>query len=361
MDAGGGVRVRAEDLSRFVVQVLARLGVPEDEGAVVADVLVAADLRGVDSHGVGRLHFYVDGILGGRVVPRAQFRVLSDWPALALVDGGRSLGQVVGYRAMEKCLAMAERAGAACVTVRNSHHYGIAGYYAMMAPPRGMIGVSLTNSRPHAAPTYGCKPMLGTNPIAVAVPAGKERPWVLDMATSTIPLGKVEVAQRLGKRLPAGTAQDRDGRPTTDPQAMMDGGALTPLGGPAETAGYKGYGLSVLVDILSGVLSGAGFSANFSPVWGASETSHFFMALRVDAVRPLDEFRAMMDDMIRSLRESPKAVGQGRIIIHGEPEFEAEEARRREGIPLAPPVVESLRELARRVEAPALPGVAPAS
>ncbi len=347
-DCNGEMRIPAPDLQRFSVEVLKRLDLPEEEASIVADVLVAADLRGVESHGVGRLHFYVGALEQGLITRPARITVLSEWPALALLDGGASMGQVVSYRAMQKCLDMADRAGMAAVTVRNSKHYGIAAYYAMMALPRGMIGISLTNSRPHAAPTFGTKAMLGTNPISMAVPTGRERPWVLDMATSTIPLGKVELAQRTGHALPLGVAFDATGRPTTDPAAMLDGGTLAPLGGMAETGGYKGYGLSILVDVLTGVLSGAGYSAMFGGGWGESETAHFFAALRVDAARPLGDFQAMMDALVRDLRESPKAAGQPRIIIHGEPEFEAEEKRRREGIVVVPAVAQQLRHMAER-------------
>ncbi len=352
MSRSGELRIMAPDLERFTVEVLKKLGVPEAEARIVADVLVLADLRGVDSHGVGRLHLYVAGLESGVIARRAEVKVVAAYPALALVDGGKGLGQVVSYQAMRRCLDMAGQAGMACVTVTNSNHYGIAAYYALMALERDMIGISLTNSRPHVPPTFGRQAMLGTNPIAMAVPTGRERPWVLDMATSAIPLGKVEVAQRLAKPLREGLAVDGDGLPTTDPEVVLRSGALLPLGGPAETAGYKGYGLSVLVDILTGVLSGAGYCAAMSPVWCASPTAHFFAALRVDAIRPLDEFKAMMDEMIRALRDSPKAVGQERIIIHGEPEFEAEERRRREGIVLPAKVVESLQEIGERLGVP---------
>jgi len=345
----GERRISAEELLQFVMAVLSRLGVPGDEARMVADVLVSADLRGVESHGVGRLHFYVDDLVLGRVRPVAETRVLSEWPSLALFDGGKSLGAVVGHRAMLHCLDMAERAGMASVTVTNSNHYGIAGYYAMMALERDMIGLSLTNSRAHTVPTFGRQAMLGTNPIALAVPAGEERPWVLDMATSAIPLGKVEVAQRKGIPLREGLAVDAKGLPTTDPEMVLAGGALLPLGGPAETAGYKGYGLSVLVDILTGVLSGGGYCAAMSPVWCESPTSHFFAAIRIDAVRPVAEFKAMMDRMIRDLRNSPKAEGQSRIMVAGEPEYEAETQRRREGIPLGAKVVEELEQIGARV------------
>jgi L-2-hydroxycarboxylate dehydrogenase (NAD+) len=320
-DTAGEMRIFAKDLKHYTIELLKKVGVPEDEGQMVADVLVEADLRGVDSHGVARLSNYVEAIEKGYITPKAKVTVKSEWPAIALIDGGDSLGQVVGVQAMNKCMDMAEKAGMATITVTNSRHYGIAGYYAMMALKRDMIGLSLTNSRPWVAPTFGAKAVLGTNPIAMAVPAGKERPWVLDMATSAIPIGKVEVAQRLNKQLRDGVAIDNTGAVTRTPEDVYKGGALLPLGGMAETAGYKGYGLSVLVDILSGVLSGASYSAKISNVWGVSAIGHFFMAMRIDAVRPVAEFKAMMDEMIVALRESPKATGESRIIIAGEPEF----------------------------------------
>ncbi len=346
---GEPVRVCAEDLKRFVAEVMGKLGAPAEEARIVADVLVTADLRGVESHGVARFNRYVEAVEKGRIGPKAQIKVLSDWPALARLDGGNSLGQVVGYRAMERCLDMAEKAGAASVTVTNSTHYGIAAYYALMAVPRGMIGISMTNTAPHVAPTYGRAAMLGTNPIAMAVPVGSERPWVLDMATSAIAMGKAEVAQRAGKPLAKGLALDADGCPTCDTELVLRGeGTISPLGGMAETAGYKGYGLSVLVDILCGALSGAGYSAQIRPTWGSSSIGHYFAAIRIDAVRPQGDFEAMMAEMVRALRQAPKAAGQERIYTHGELEAEAQALRQREGIPLMPAVAQALWTLAER-------------
>jgi L-2-hydroxycarboxylate dehydrogenase (NAD+) len=342
-------RIAAPALRRFVTEVLLALAVPEDEARIVADVLVSADLRGVESHGVQRLHFYVDDLRQRHASPVARLRVLSEWPALAYLDGGASLGHVVSFRAMRKCMDMAEKAGAACVTVTNSRHFGIAGYYAMMALERDMIGLSLTNSRGHAAPTFGRKAMVGTNPIALAAPTGRERPWVLDMATTAIPLGKVEIAARMGKSLRPGLAVDANGQVTTDPAAAYPGGTLLPLGGTAETAGYKGYGLGVLVDILCGVLSGCGYAGIMGSNWGECAIGHFFAAIRVDAVRPVAEFKAMMDEMICALRSSPKAAGQERIILHGEPEWEAQDERLANGIPVAAPVLDELRAIGASV------------
>jgi len=339
-------RVYAEELKRFVGEVFVHLDVPEDEAHIVADVLVAADLRGVDSHGVARLKRYVKGIRGGLILPWTHTTIVQETPTTALLDGGNGMGQVVGKRAMTLCIEKAQRVGAAFVSVRNSNHYGIAGYYAMMALPYDMIGISLTNARPLVVPTYGCKPILGTNPIAIAVPAGQERPFVLDMATSIIAHGKTEVAERQGEPLPPNVAVDAQGRPTRDAAWVRQHGGLLPLGGLRETGGHKGYGLSVAVDILSGVLSGANFSALITGEPGLKSVGHFFGALRIDAFRPVDEFKAMMDEMIRTLKESDKAAGHDRIYIHGEIEYEMEEERRSKGIPLDPRVLAYMREIA---------------
>jgi len=342
-------RVDAQALKDFMVRVFDSLGVPPDDAEITADVLVEADLRGIDSHGVARLQRYVSRLREGLIEPKAEVKVVHETPATALLDGGNGLGQVVGVWAMERCIRKAEAVGAAFVSVCNSNHYGIAGYYAMMALPHDMIGLSLTNSRPLVVPTFGKQAMLGTNPISVAVPTKEERPFVLDMATSIVPMGKVEVANRRGEPLPPGWAVDGEGRPTTDAATVLAEGGLLPLGGTRELGGHKGYGLSAMVDILCGVLSGAGYGAAISRVPGVSKVGHFFAAMRIDGFRPVDEFKAMMDEMIRELKGSAKAEGQDRIYIHGEIEFEMEEERRREGIPLHPKVVASLRQIGQEL------------
>ncbi len=349
----GTVRIQAECLKDFAAQIFGRLGVPWADAQVTAEVLVAADLRGIESHGVQRLGRYVGHLKKGLIQPVAEVRMVQDRTGTLLLDGGNGLGQVVGSRAMELCIEKAEETGAAFVAVRNSNHYGIAGYYAMLALRHDMIGLSFTNARPLVAPTYGREPIIGTNPISIAVPAGRERPFVLDMATSVVPSGKIEMAARKGKRIPLGWAVDNEGLPTQDPEAAFSGGSLLPLGGSAEFAGYKGYGLSVMVDILCGVLSGAAFGRGVeAPVdgrEGPSRVGHFFAALQVEAFRPLEEFKRDMDRMIWVLRSSGKAQGETRIFIHGEKEFEAEEARRRLGIPLHQSVYTSLREIGEGV------------
>jgi len=348
-------RISADRLRQFCVEVFSKLGVPEEDARMTADVLVAANLRGIDSHGVARLKRYVDGLRSGVMLARPEERVVQETSTTALIDAGGGLGQPVSVRAMTRALDKAAAHGAGFVAVRNSNHYGIAGYYAMMALQRDMVGISMTNAAVLVVPTFGRNAMLGTNPISVAAPAGEERAFVLDMATSTVPRGKVEVYERQGKELPLGWATDATGRATTDPSLVLRnlaerlGGGLLPLGGEGELyGGHKGYGLALLVDILAGVLSGAGYADTIYPKGPdgrplPANVGHFFGALRVDAFRPLDEFRRTMDDLIRRLRSSPKAEGQDRIYIHGEKEFEAEEERRRNGIPLHPKVVDMLR------------------
>lgn len=351
------VRVDPQGLRAFCARVFESMGVPPEDADVTADVLVAADLRGVDSHGVARLKRYVDGLRNGVMLARAKIELVHETPATALLDGGAGLGQPVSVRAMKLAIRKAKEVGAGFVTVRNSNHYGIAGYYALMALKEEMIGISMTNASVLVVPTFGKNAVLGTNPIALAAPAGRERPFVLDMATSTVPCGKVEVYNRLEKSLPLGWATDERGQPTTDAHRVLEnlttraGGGLLPLGGAGEEfGGHKGYGLALLVDILSGVLSGAGYANNIYPKDAdgkplPANVGHFFGALQVDGFRPPDEFKATMDDIIQRLRNSPKAEDHDRIYIHGEKEFEMEEEQLANGIPLHPKVVAALKQI----------------
>jgi LDH2 family malate/lactate/ureidoglycolate dehydrogenase len=262
---------------------------------------------------------------------------------------------------MEKAIHRARDLGAGFVTVRNSNHFGIAGYYAMMALEHDCIGISMTNAAVLVVPTFGRDAMLGTNPISVAAPGGEERPFVLDMATSTVSRGKLEVYDRQGKPLPLGWATNEHGVATTDARRVLDnllaraGGGLLPLGGEGELLrGYKGYGLTLLVDILCGVLPGAGYATTIYPKDEEgnplpADVGHFFGAIRVDAFRPLDEFKATMDDIIRRLKGSATAEGAERIYVHGEKEFEEEERRRQEGVPLHPKTVAMMQQIAQEL------------
>jgi len=353
--------VQADALRDFCVRVFEKLDVPGEDARITADVLVTADLRGIDSHGVARLRRYVNGIRNGVMVPRPHIQVIHETAATALIDGGAGLGQPISVRAMKMAIEKALKVGAGFVAVRNSNHFGIAGYYSMMALEHELVGLSMTNADVLVVPTFGRNALLGTNPISVAVPAGKERPFVLDMATSVVPRGKLEVYHRLGKPLPLGWATDERGIPTTDAGRVLQnlstraGGGILPLGGAGEEfGGHKGYGLALLVDILSGVLSGAGYANLVYPKDEAgrplpSNIGHFFGALRIDGFRPLEDFKSSMDDIIRRIKSSPKAEGQTRIYIHGEKEFEMAEKRQREGIPLHPKVAADLREIAREL------------
>lgn len=350
--------VPAASLEEFVKAVFIRLEVPPGDAATVAEVLVAADLRGIDSHGVARTRRYVRGLKDGVIFPRPPIRFVHETRLSALLDGGAALGQVAGKKAMEIAVAKAKQAGAGFAAVQNSNHFGIAGYYSQMALEHGLIGIALTNSTPDVVPTFGREVMLGTNPISVAVPAGGERPYVLDMSTAVITSGKLESLTRMGKKIPAGWAVDEKGAPCDDPARVYAnmrgkrGGGLLPLGGDGEEfGGHKGYGLGLLVDIFSGVLSASANTTLLYPKTPEgkplpSRVGHFFGALRIDLFRPLKDFQDDMDDLIRRLRKSPKAEGRERIYIHGEKEFELERKYRREGIPLYFKVYEDLRELA---------------
>ncbi len=352
------IMVQADALKAFCRQVFETADVSPEDAEVTADVLVQADLRGIDSHGVARLRRYVRGLQRGQMMARPKVQVVHETPTTALIDGGGGLGQPIGVRGMKKAMEKAQETGVGFVAVRNSNHYGIAGYYAMMALERDLIGISMTNSAVLVVPTFGRDAKLGTNPISVAVPTGGERPFVLDMATSGVPRGKLEVYHRLGKELPLGWATDERGIATTDTRRVLDnlnagaGGGLLPLGGVDELlGGHKGYGLALLVDILCGVLPGAGYADTIYPKTPdgkplPANVGHFFGALRVDGFRPIQEFKATMDDMIQRMKDTPKAEGQQRIYVHGEKEFEAAEERMIAGIPLHLKVVADLKAIA---------------
>jgi LDH2 family malate/lactate/ureidoglycolate dehydrogenase len=286
LSEGLAVRVGADPLRRHVTSIFERLGLPAEDAATAADVLVQADLMGVDSHGVSNYIqlLYVPGLRGGSIAPRPRIEVVQETAISALYDGGGGLGLVVGTRAMRAAIEKARASGVGLVAVRNSRHYGAAGCYARMALAHDLLGLSLTNSDKLVVPTFGRESRIGTNPISVAVPAGAQPPFLLDMATSTVPLGKIMLARRNGLTLPEGWAADENGVPTTDPETAFRALRLLPLGSTFEQGSHKGYGLGVVVDILSGVLSGAGVAVGQGL---GGQVGHFFAALRVDVLRPL--------------------------------------------------------------------------
>jgi LDH2 family malate/lactate/ureidoglycolate dehydrogenase len=351
-------------LSKFCTEVFVKLGVPRKDAYVTSDVLVASDLRGIPSHGVARLMRYVDGIRAGTILPKVKPKIVKETSTTAAVDARHGLGQPAGYFGMNLAIKKAKRSGVGFVTVRNSNHYGIAGYYSMMALKSNFIGISMTNSAPLAVPTFGRDSMIGTNPISVVAPASKVRPYVLDMATTVVPRGKLEVLNRLGKPLPLGWAVDERGVPTTDTARVLDnmskaaGGGVLPLGGAGELqSGHKGYGLSLMVDMFSGALAGTDFgpwvkAKKKDGTKGFINVGHFFGAIKIENFIPLRRFKATMDEMLGGLMGSTKAKGEKRIFIHGEKEFEKFDLGKKKGVPLQSKVVAALKNLSRELSVP---------
>jgi L-2-hydroxycarboxylate dehydrogenase (NAD+) len=337
-------------LRTFVTTVLEKVGVPAEDAATVADVLIAADLRGVESHGVARLEsYYVSRIRAGQLDPHPELKTVRETPTSVLTDAGNGLGHPAGKRTMERVLDKAAQSGAAFGAVRNSNHFGIAGYYAMLALDRDMIGIASTNSVRYGAPTFGRDILLGTNPLAFAIPAKNEPAFVLDFATTTVPKGKLEVYNRKGKQLNPGWAIDANGHETLDPQVALKG-ALLPLGGyGVDNGGHKGYGLGLLVDILCGVLSGGAFGNDLpSPSDGPlpGKISHFFAAFKIDGFREPEQFKADMDTELRAFKDSAKAPGHDRIYVAGEIEHEKTVYNREHGVPVHVKVWDGLQKLA---------------
>jgi LDH2 family malate/lactate/ureidoglycolate dehydrogenase len=347
------LRYRSEDLERYVERFLNKLGVPLDDARISARILVAADLRGVSSHGVIRLNTYYGSRLQmGLIDPLTPLIPVYETAATATLDAGNGLGMVAASRAMNRCIQMAKQANVAVVSVRNSNHFGIAGYYAMLALKEDQIGISLTNAQPLVAPTYGRTAMLGTNPIAVAVPSAGSLPFVLDMATSIVPIGKITFHEKTGEAVPLGWGMDANGKLTENPSEILKGGALSPLGGSDILRGYKGYDLAVVVDILSGILSGSGFGVTTGSKDQPARIGHFFMAINIGAFRPLEDFKRDMAALMVELRNAPKAEGQTRIYLAGEKEFEQEAENHANGVPLLEEVVKGLDQIGREVGVP---------
>jgi len=344
-------------LFEFTKSILLKIGCPENEATLAADVLLSADLRGVDSHGVARLSGYVRLWEKGRINSNPHIRVVHETPSTAVVDGDSGLGLVVAPYAMQVAIEKAKNVGTGWVSVKNSNHYGIAGYHAMMALEHDMIGISLTNASPLVSPTFSKERLLGTNPISVAIPAEKQPPFVADMATTTAANGKLEILQRKNLDAPLGWVQDKEGHPTMDSNGVKKGGALLPLGGDREHGSHKGYALGAIVDILSAVLSGANYGPWVPPFVAFLEPDpnpvgagigHFFGAMRVDAFRPAEEFKSHMDNWISRFRSAATTPGNEKVIIPGDPERELEAERRVIGIPLLAPVVEDLSLLGEK-------------
>ncbi len=352
-----------EHLRDFTESVFKAMGCSDAHSQLATDVLIKADLRGIDSHGVARLNGYVRLWEKQRINARPNIRIVHETASTATIDGDGGLGLVIAPFAMEVALKKAENCGSGWVSVRNSNHFGIAAYHALMAVEKNMIGFAMTNASPLVAPTYANERLLGTNPMCYAFPAGQFQPVVVDMATSAAANGKLEIAQRTGKAIPDGWIIDQNGHASTNPHELKEGGALLPLGSDVEHGSHKGFGLGATVDILSAVLSGANYGPWVPPFVSFLEPpadpvglgiGHFIGAMRVDGFRPADEFKSHMDNWISRFKSAKTINSDQKVIIPGEPEFEAEQFRKANGIPLVNAVVEDLNALALKLKIPAL-------
>ncbi len=328
---------------------------------LAANALLSADLRGIDSHGIARLSGYVRLWEVKRVNATPAIQIVHETPSTAVLDGDQGLGLVVAQEAMKIAIAKAEKVGTGWVSVQNSNHFGIAGYHAMLALEHNMIGVAMTNASPLVAPTFSIDKMLGTNPIAVAAPAGSQPPFVADLATTTAANGKLEILQRKNEETPAGWVQDQSGHSTTDAHILKKGGALLPLGSDREHGSHKGYALGAMVDLFSALLSGANY-APWVPPFPAyvpmpaqqpgKGIGHFIGAMRIDAFRPADEFKKDMDHWIEGFRNARPMEGHSQVLVPGDPERIAEQERLQDGISLHEEVVKDLHELGARFDLP---------
>jgi L-2-hydroxycarboxylate dehydrogenase (NAD+) len=346
-----------QSLQSFTLRIFEKIGCDHAQAQLATEVLLAADLRGIDSHGIARLSGYVRLWEANRINSNPSIKIVHETPSTAVVDGDQGLGLVVAPHAMKVAIEKAQKVGTGWVAVRNSNHFGIAGHHAMMALSHDMIGMAMTNASPLVAPTFSVERLLGTNPIAVAIPADKQPPFVADFATTTAANGKLEILQRKNLNAPVGWIQDKTGAPSTNAHELKDGGALIPLGSDREHGSHKGFCLGAWVDIFSAVLSGANYGPWVPPFVSflappadpvGDGIGHFFGAMRVDAFRPADDFKKHMDNWITRFRSAKPIADEERVIIPGDPEREREAVRLKSGIPLNAKVVEDLNLLGKK-------------
>jgi LDH2 family malate/lactate/ureidoglycolate dehydrogenase len=335
----------------FTMNVFLKLGCSEHDSTIIAEVFLAAELRDHSSHGMIRIKDYYDLWKANRINTTPVISIVHESPSTAVIDGDNAVGMIAARRSMEIAIEKAKKAGTGWVATRNSNHFGIAGYYAMMALEYDMIGICLTTANPLVAPTYSVSRMMGTNPIAIAVPALNQPAFVADFATTPIARGKLAVAEKKGEKVPFGFVQDKFGAPSDDPSILKYGGSMLTLGGDRVHGSHKGYCLSSIVDIFSAVFSGANFgpfvppSVAYLPVLEkkvGEGTGHFFGAMRIDAFQPAEEFKTKMDEWIKTFRSAKPVEGQDRVLIPGDPEREAEERNMRDGIKLVPAIKDDL-------------------
>jgi L-2-hydroxycarboxylate dehydrogenase (NAD+) len=338
------IYIDAKTLENFMRDVFVGLGVPKQDANIIAEILITSDLRGIDSHGIQRCKMYYDRIKQGIYEVNTKIDIVKEGPTTALLDGNCGMGHVIAYKAMKMAIEKAKKYGLGAVAVRNSTHFGIAGYYSLMAIKEGMIGLATTNARPSIPPTFGVEPMLGTNPLTAGAPTDEDFPFLIDCATSIIQRGKVEVYDRLKKSLPEGLVINNEGKIETNATKILenlskDKAALLPLGGKGEeTGGYKGYGYATLVEILSAALSGGIY---LKDTIGITENNHkrlkvghFFLAVNIGSFIPLNDFEKTAGNIMRGLRNSKKDPNENRIFTAGEKEFYTEKERSKIGIPI---------------------------
>ena len=349
----------ADYLRNFTYRFFSKLGCPSEDASTIADILVAAEKRGISSHGMIRIRNYYLMHEKGRINILPEIKKERETPSTAVVDGDGAYGMVAGKRSMEIAIEKARTAGTGWVTTNNTNHFGIAGYYAMMALEEDMIGIAMTNANPLVAPTFSKSRLLGTNPIAVAVPAGKYPPYVADFATTPIARGKLTIKGTLGESVEEGLVQDAEGRPSNNPDIIKEGGAILPLGSDLEHGSHKGYCLNSIVDIFSAVFSGANFGPFVPPQVPflspreeqvGRGLGHFFGAMRIDAFQEKDEFKDRMDQWIETFRQAESIESQPEVMIPGDPERAMEEKTEREGIELLDSVIKDLGELAEKLD-----------
>lgn len=338
------VRVAAQDMQFTVEEIFKALGCPDADAKRSVDCLVYADLRGIDSHGVSNMTpVYVQGLREGWITPAPVLKTVREAPAVATIDSDGGLGLTVGPQAMELAIEKAEACGVGAVSVANGRHFGAAAFHAALALERDMIGVAMTMGGLEVLPTFGAKPMVGLNPIAVAVPAGNEVPFVFDASMSSVAANKIRIASRLGARIPGGWIAREDGSPILEEGPVPEGRFyMLPMGGTYARGSHKGYSLAAIVEILSGILSGG--PPGFTREW--KDVSHHFAAYRIDAFTDLDGFKEQMDAFLKGLRETPPAPGEERVLYAGQLEEEALRERSERGIPYHPQVVSWFRRTA---------------
>jgi L-2-hydroxycarboxylate dehydrogenase (NAD+) len=343
LNDSNSIRIPAEDLHKQVSAILQGVGTPAEHAEITAKILVSSSLRGVETHGVGNAVRYTESIEDGTYTVPQTVEIITETDTTALLSCGNGLGFVAAHQGMEMSIEKAKNFGIGMTTIKDGHHIGMVGYYPMMAVAEDMIGMAMTNASRSVRPALGARPRVGTNPIAFGAPAGEERDFIFDMATSTIASGKIALASRLGVQMPVGWAVSAEGEPVTTPRDDRgEDWAMNPLGGTREQGSHKGYGLGVVVDILCGVLSGGGFGAQMS----AGENMTWTMAIDIAKFRDVADFKAMMDDMIKELHATPPLPNEDGVLVAGDPEADFEDDRSVNGVPVENSQYDEMRQKA---------------